>query len=133
MARQLRFRTRTRDFCIQGQDDIFQAVINGVVRQVRKVEPRNTPTVINAAFNYRNFWDGRANNVFNGVDVFGPRETAAGSGRPDRRPRRTRAAAGLQPLALAQHQPRLAGGRAPRQQRRDGLRHNSFAAIGRSC
>ena len=41
----------------------------------RRVEPRNTPTVINAVFNFRNFWDGRANNVFNGGDPFGLRNT----------------------------------------------------------
>ena len=28
---------------------------------------RNTPSVINAVFNFRNFWDGRAQNDFNGV------------------------------------------------------------------
>jgi cytochrome c peroxidase len=39
----------------------------------RRVEPRNAPTVINAVFNFRNFWDGRANNVFNGGDPFGLR------------------------------------------------------------
>ncbi|MFA5949766.1 MAG: cytochrome c peroxidase [Hyphomicrobium sp.] len=39
----------------------------------RKVEPRQTPTTINAVFNFRQFWDGRANNEFNGVDPFGPR------------------------------------------------------------
>ncbi|MGF1723753.1 cytochrome c peroxidase [Photobacterium nomapromontoriensis] len=44
---------------------------------VRRVEPRNTPTVINAIFNFRNFWDGRANNNFNGVDPFGPRNKDA--------------------------------------------------------
>ncbi|MBS1809032.1 MAG: c-type cytochrome [Acidobacteria bacterium] len=38
---------------------------------VRRVEPRNTPTVINAVFNYRNFWDGRAHNEFNGINPFG--------------------------------------------------------------
>jgi cytochrome c peroxidase len=43
----------------------------------RMVEPRNTPTTINAVFNDRNFWDGRANRIFNGVDVFGPRDIAA--------------------------------------------------------
>lgn len=43
----------------------------------RRVEPRNTPTVINAAYNYRNFWDGRANNVFNGVNPFGDRDPDA--------------------------------------------------------
>ena len=44
---------------------------------VRKVEPRNTPTMINAAFNFRNFWDGRANNIFNGVNPFGLRDQQA--------------------------------------------------------
>ena len=43
----------------------------------RKVEPRNTPTVINAVFNNRNFWDGRANFRFNGVDPFGKRNPDA--------------------------------------------------------
>ncbi len=40
----------------------------------RLVEPRNTPTQINAVFNHRSFWDGRANNTFNGVGVFGMRD-----------------------------------------------------------
>jgi len=44
---------------------------------VRKVEPRNTPTMINAAFFFRNFWDGRANNIFNGVNPFGRRDPNA--------------------------------------------------------
>jgi cytochrome c peroxidase len=38
---------------------------------VRRVEPRNTPTNINAVFNFHNFWDGRANFNFNGVTPFG--------------------------------------------------------------
>ncbi|PIL38708.1 cytochrome-c peroxidase [Massilia psychrophila] len=38
---------------------------------VRNVEPRNTPTVINAALNHRNFWDGRGRNEFNGVNPLG--------------------------------------------------------------
>lgn len=37
----------------------------------RNVEPRNTPTMINAVFNFRNFWDGRARNEFNGVNPIG--------------------------------------------------------------
>jgi cytochrome c peroxidase len=45
--------------------------------ETRRVEPRNTPTVINAALNYRNFWDGRANSVFNGVTPFGPHDKDA--------------------------------------------------------
>ena len=43
----------------------------------RKVPPRNTPTNINAVFNYRQFWDGRANNAFNGVNPFGVRTNLA--------------------------------------------------------
>ncbi|HLD47140.1 MAG TPA: cytochrome c peroxidase [Desulfobaccales bacterium] len=38
---------------------------------VRRVEPRNTPTTINAVFNTHNFWDGRANFHFNGVTPHG--------------------------------------------------------------
>jgi cytochrome c peroxidase len=44
---------------------------------VRRVEPRNTPTMINAVFNHRNFWDMRAQNVFNGVNPFGDRDPNA--------------------------------------------------------
>jgi cytochrome c peroxidase len=51
-------------------------VYHGGTKPGRMVEPRNTPTTINAAFNYVNFWDGRANNIFNGVGVFGPRDIA---------------------------------------------------------
>ena len=43
----------------------------------RRVAPRNSPTVINAVFNFRNFWDGRANNVFNGNNPFGDRDPNA--------------------------------------------------------
>ncbi len=43
----------------------------------RRVEPRNTPTVINAVFNHRQFWDGRAENVFNGVNHLGTRDPNA--------------------------------------------------------
>jgi lipoprotein NlpD len=51
---------------------------------VRQVEPRQTPTTINSAFFYRNFWDGRANNLFNGVGVFGMRDIAGKAGQPVR-------------------------------------------------
>jgi cytochrome c peroxidase len=44
---------------------------------VRRVEPRNTPTMINAVFNHSNFWDGRAHNEFNGVSVIGPLDQQA--------------------------------------------------------
>ena len=45
---------------------------------VRQVTSRNTPSVINAVFNLRNFWDGRANNIFNAATPFG-----AADGRAD--------------------------------------------------
>ncbi len=45
--------------------------------ETRRVEPRNTPTTINAVFNFRNFWDGRAQNYFNGVNPFGLRDPNA--------------------------------------------------------
>ncbi len=48
-----------------------------VNRNVRRVEPRNTPTVINAVFNHSNFWDGRAHNQFNGVSPLGPLDEGA--------------------------------------------------------
>ena len=44
---------------------------------VRRVEPRNTPTMINAMFSNRNFWDSRAQDVFNGVNPFGKRDPNA--------------------------------------------------------
>src|SRR5579859_2535984 len=44
---------------------------NGGMLNVRRSTPRNAPPVINAVFNYRNFWDGRAQRTFNGVNPFG--------------------------------------------------------------
>ncbi|HRC55451.1 MAG TPA: cytochrome c peroxidase [Kofleriaceae bacterium] len=49
----------------------------------RRVEPRNTPSVINAVFNHRQFWDGRAENVFNGVNHQGARDPGARVARAD--------------------------------------------------
>ncbi|MBL9113790.1 MAG: hypothetical protein JNJ83_02210 [Verrucomicrobiaceae bacterium] len=54
-------------------DDVFH--VRGI--NTRRVEPRNTPTVINAIFNLRNFWDGRAQESFNGVNPFGQRDAGA--------------------------------------------------------
>ena len=54
-------------------DPVFN--VNGT--NVRQVTPRNTPSVINAVFNFRNFWDGRAQNKFNGVNPFGDRDPNA--------------------------------------------------------
>jgi hypothetical protein len=54
-------------FLVPADNDIFN---DGKVN-VRRVEPRNTPTTINAVFNLHNFWDGRANFHFNGVTPHG--------------------------------------------------------------
>jgi cytochrome c peroxidase len=40
----------------------------------RKVTGRNTPSAVDAVFNYRNFWDGRAQNTCNGSNPFGARD-----------------------------------------------------------
>jgi cytochrome c peroxidase len=45
--------------------------------KVRQVTSRNTPTVINAVFYLRNFWDGRASNVFNAVTTLGGADALA--------------------------------------------------------
>ena len=62
------------DRCDHGVDAVFHVGVKGT----RKVTPRNTPTVINAVFNFRNFWDGRANNIFNGSSPWGDRDPDAG-------------------------------------------------------
>lgn len=67
--------TGSTDTCNRSQTDpVFHV---GSVN-TRRVEPRNVPTMINAIFNYRNFWDGRANNVFNGSSPWGDRDPQAG-------------------------------------------------------
>jgi hypothetical protein len=43
----------------------------------RQVTGRNSPSVINSIFNHRNFWDGRANAIFNGRSPFGRRDDEA--------------------------------------------------------
>ena len=60
-------RGATRDETVVIPDPVFSlAGIN-----TRRAEPRNTPTMINAAFNLNNFWDRRARNLFNGFSVQG--------------------------------------------------------------
>jgi len=62
-----------RDNCIPDSDDIFHL---GTLN-TRQVQSRQAPSVINAGFNFRNFWDGRANNIFNGVSAYGLRDLDA--------------------------------------------------------
>lgn len=44
----------------------------------RQVTGRNTPSAIGAVFYRHNFWDGRANHAFNGMDPFGNTANAGG-------------------------------------------------------
>lgn len=62
------------DACESEADDIYHLGH----RNTRRVTDRNAPTVINAAFNFRQFWDGRANNAFNGESSWGSRDPDAG-------------------------------------------------------
>jgi cytochrome c peroxidase len=61
------------DSCTTVPDPVFN--FHGV--NVRQVTGRNTPSTVNAIFNFRSFWDGRANNVFNGVNPAGPTDPNA--------------------------------------------------------
>ena len=61
--------------------DLSRAVANGSAFQAngvyaRQVTGRNSPSVINAVYNVRNFWDGRASNIFTGATPFGASDTA---------------------------------------------------------
>jgi cytochrome c peroxidase len=49
----------------------------GQVVNTRRTTGRNTPSAVNAVFNFRNFWDGRAQNVCNGNNPFGNRDKTA--------------------------------------------------------
>jgi cytochrome c peroxidase len=51
-------------------DPVFN--VGGV--NVRQVTGKNTPSTINAVFNHRNFWNGRAQPEFNGVNPWGNRD-----------------------------------------------------------
>ena len=66
-VRAARSRARPRTSPSPVPDPVFN--IDGI--NTRRAEPRNTPTMINAAFNLNNFWDRRARNIFNGVSVQG--------------------------------------------------------------
>jgi cytochrome c peroxidase len=62
------------DDCDRTHDAVFQT--SGV--GTRRVIARNAPSVVNAVFNHRNFWDGRASNTFNGSTEWGDRDASAG-------------------------------------------------------
>lgn len=55
----------------------FTLPATGIPNTARHVEPRNTQTVLNAAYNQRSFHDGRADMFFNGVNTLGFRDPNA--------------------------------------------------------
>ncbi len=59
-------RPAERSLVIPDQDGFALRGVN-----VRRVVGRHAPSVINAVFNHRQFWDGRAQNEFNGVNGLG--------------------------------------------------------------
>ena len=63
------------DQCSNLSDPIFH--IGSL--NTRQTTDRNAPTVINSVFDYRLFWDGRANNIFNGENNWGLRDRSAGA------------------------------------------------------
>lgn len=56
---------------------VYDPVFHVGTSNTRRVEPRNTPSVINSVFNLRNFWDGRAQTIYNGVNPWGKRDGSA--------------------------------------------------------
>ncbi len=56
---------------------VADPVFNAGGANVRQVTGMNTPSVINAVFNHRNFFNGRAQAEFNGIDPFGNRNGSA--------------------------------------------------------
>ncbi|MEE9395869.1 MAG: hypothetical protein V3V31_02535 [Methylococcales bacterium] len=61
------------DVCQNRRDEIF----TDGQQNFRRVEPRHTPTVINAVLFQDLFWDGRADDKFNGVNPFGHQDPDA--------------------------------------------------------
>src|SRR5262245_32156729 len=66
-------RGAVRDEAVPVTDPVFN--LEGV--NTRRAEPRNTPTIFNAAFTMHNFWDRRARNIFNGVNPHGAGDAGA--------------------------------------------------------
>jgi cytochrome c peroxidase len=61
------------DYGVAESDPVFN--IDGI--NIRQVTGRNAPSVINAVYNFRNFWDGRARETFNGVNPHGAADPEA--------------------------------------------------------
>jgi cytochrome c peroxidase len=57
--------------CLTAIRDPIPGFAGPTGNQFRRVEPRNTPTMQAAGFNFDNFWDARARHDYNGGSVFG--------------------------------------------------------------
>jgi hypothetical protein len=76
-ATPLNFRQQLEAAVTLGRTDVADLNVGNVdpipgFQGLRRVEPRNTPTLFLSAMNFDNFWDGRARHDFNGGSVFGP-------------------------------------------------------------
>lgn len=69
--------TQSGDFREINPNSPVDAAVFGKIIGHRQVTGRNSPTNINAVFNFRNFWDGRAAESFNGVTPFGSMDQGA--------------------------------------------------------
>lgn len=69
--------TMTPNDVVETCPQAFAPVFHVETTDVRAVTGRNPPSVVNAVFNYRNFWDGRDQNEFNSVNPFGSRDPNA--------------------------------------------------------
>ena len=76
-VKKTKFHGATRGASKDNTSPLIDSVYNVGGVNTRRSEPRNTPTVINTAFKRRQFWDGRADEIFNGVDPFGVRNPDA--------------------------------------------------------
>ncbi len=76
-------RAEFRDIVLGQAEELFTTIADPLFtngwKNLRQVTKVHAPTVISAALNHRNFWDGRAQQIFNGVTPFGPHDPAAHS------------------------------------------------------
>ena len=62
---------------VETGNPVADATYHVGTHNVRQQTGRNAPTVINAVYNYNNFWDGRADNIFNGASPWGQADASA--------------------------------------------------------
>ncbi len=107
----------------------FKADADGFLfgnNNLRRAAKRNTPSVINAVFNFRNLLDGRAQNDFNGINNWGGRD-------PDARVYKALSALQLESVKISINNSSLASQSvtAPISDREMSATGRSFPGIGR--